>query len=563
MARTLFRDTGTVSFGGLFANGLTYQVPPFQRDYSWTQENWEDLWDDIQTALGNPDYRHYMGVIVLQARTDHDMLVVDGQQRMATLSLLVIAVLRLLQGLVEREIEVEANSERITILRRNFLGDKDPGSLTYSNKLSLNRRNNDFFLDYLTQLRTPPNPAALKPQDRVLWDGLRFFETRLAGIPAIASSGEALATFLSQRVAGQMVFIRIVVEDQLDAYTVFETLNARGVELTSTDLLKNYLFSMVKPGIDLERMERQWTALIDTVEARRFPDFLRYFLSLEQPRIRKERLFKTARERVRTGEDAFRILDQLAQYSDLFAALGDPTSEMWRESPENQRLIRELVVFGVRQVYPVLFAAYARFSPEDFTRLLKLVVTLSFRFNVISNLNTNELENAYYEAAHGIHHGRLTRPGHVFGVLRSVYVADEKFERDFSFAAFPTAGRNKKLVRYILYKIEEHLGNARDRDVDGGTIEHILPENPTQEWSAAFPAPDLYVNRLGNLTLLEKQLNRELGAASPSEKLETYAGSSYVMTKQIQSAEWTSTAIQARQEQLAAIAAQIWKSDFE
>lgn len=92
--------------------------------------------------------------------------------------------------------------------------------------------------------------------------------------------------------------------------------------------------------------------------------------------------------------------------------------------------------------------------------MLKLVVTLSFRFNVISNLNTNELENAYYEAAHGIHHGRLTRPGHVFGVLRSVYVADEKFERDFSFAAFPTAGRDKKLVRYILYKIEEHLGNA-------------------------------------------------------------------------------------------------------
>lgn len=563
MARTLFRDTSTVSFGGLFANGLAYQVPPFQRDYSWTQENWEDLWDDIQTALKNPDYRHYMGAIVLQARSDHDMLVVDGQQRIATLSLLVVAVLRLLQKLVDDGVDVDENRERIGILRRTYLGDKDPGSLTYANKLTLNRRNNDFYQDYLTQLRTPPNPAALKPQDRVLWDALRFFEARLAAEPAIASSGKVLATFLSERVGMQMMFIRIVVEDQLDAYTVFETLNARGVELTSTDLLKNYLFSMVKPGLDLDRMERQWASLIDTVEARRFPDFLRYFLSLEEPRIRKERLFKTARERVSTGGDAFRLLDELGNYSDLFAALGDPTSELWRESPDNQRLVRELVVFGVRQVYPVLFSAYLRFTPDDFTRLLKLIVTISFRFNIISDLNTNELENAYYDAAHGIHHGKLTRPGHVFSVLKSVYVPDAKFSRDFAFATFSTAGRSKKLVRYILYRIEAHLGNAQDMDLDGGTIEHILPENPSQEWRVPFPEPDLYVNRLGNLTLLEKKLNRDLGAASPRTKLEAFAGSAYTMTRQIRSAEWTPATILARQEALAGLATQIWKSDFE
>src|SRR5262245_29117663 len=94
VARAVLLDTDTISFGDLFSGASIYKVPPFQRDYSWTEENWDDLWQDIELAIKNKDYRHYMGAIVVQpdASSDGEYLVIDGQQRLATLSILAIAV---------------------------------------------------------------------------------------------------------------------------------------------------------------------------------------------------------------------------------------------------------------------------------------------------------------------------------------------------------------------------------------------------------------------------------------------------------------------------------------
>ena len=124
---------------------------------------------------------------------------------------------------------------------------------------------------------------------------------------------------MSETVARRLLFILITVDHELNAYTLFETLNARGLELTTTDLLKNYFFSQVRAGTDIDALKRRWQKLIATVTQERFPDFLRYHLLCEQPMIRRQRLFKLVRDRVRTAEETFEFLTALEARAELFA----------------------------------------------------------------------------------------------------------------------------------------------------------------------------------------------------------------------------------------------------
>ncbi|NJO53173.1 MAG: DUF262 domain-containing protein [Leptolyngbyaceae cyanobacterium RM2_2_4] len=565
MARINLLDTRTTSFGDLIGNGRIYRVPPFQRDYSWSEENWEDLWQDILLLYTNPDSSHYMGAIVLQSSSDSDkeFTIIDGQQRLATLSIVAIAAIEKIQKLVEREAQKEANQERQEILKRTYLSDRDPRSLRYSSKILLNENNNDFYQSNLINLRKPLNIRSLSKSNQLLWEAFQYFSNHLEELSDVVQSGEKLAGFLTDTVAQRLLFIQINVEDELNAYTVFETLNARGIELSSTDLLKNYLFSLFQGPDDLQEAQRQWRKIINTVQMERFPDFLRYYLSLKQIRIRRERLFKIVRESVKEGQQAFELLDQLENYSSLFIALSNSNDEFWRDTPENRSYIRELELFRVKQAYPTLFAAYERFSPESFTRLLKLVCVLSFRYTVVSSLNPNDLETLYNRVAISITNGEITNPKQVFDNLRSVYVSDEKFLQDFSLLSVSTKGQKKKLVRYILCKLEADASNVEVNE-DSFSIEHILPESPSSDWRQNFTDTQIeeMVYCIGNLTLLEPHLNRQVGNEIYPVKREVYQQSVYRLTQNILAEAWTPNTLATRQKFLAQRAVHIWKSDF-
>lgn len=565
MARINLLDTRTTSFGDLIGNGKIYRVPPFQRDYSWDEENWEDLWQDILTLHTTPDASHYMGAIVLQnsGTSDKEFTIIDGQQRLATLSILAIAVIEKIRTLVEREEEAEANKERQDILKRTYLSDKDPRSLRYSSKLLLNENNNDFYQSNLINLRKPLNIRSLSKSNQLIWQAFEYFSNQLKELREIVKDGEKLATFLTDVVAQRLLFIQINVEDELNAYTVFETLNARGIDLSSTDLLKNYLFSLFRGPDDLQEAQRQWRRITNTVQMEKFPEFLRYYLSLKQSRVRRERLFKLVRESVKNAQQAFDLLDQLENYSGLFIALGNSNDEFWRDTPENRQYIRELELFRVKQAYPTLFAAYQKFSRENFTRLLKLVTVSSFRYIVVSSLNPNELETLYNKVAIAITNEEITNPRQVFDTLRPVYVSDEKFLQDFSLLSIPTKGQKKKLVRYILYKLEVDASNI-DVNEDSFSIEHILPESPTDDWRQNFTDAQIeeMVYRLGNLTPLEPPFNREVGNEPYPIKREKYQQSVYTLTQRIVAEEWTPNTLVTRQKYLAQRAVHIWRSDF-
>ena len=565
MAKTNILNTKTINYMDLIGNGKSYCVPPYQRGYSWSEEQWEDFWNDIVELLPRSEDRHYMGALVVEGRSDREFLVIDGQQRLATLSLFALAVIDRFQAMAAQGIEADANRERGRELRNRFIGEKDPASLTESTRLYLNETDNPFYQDYLVQLRQPRNPRGLPKSNRLLWECFLYFRGRLK---TLERDGRGIASLLSETLARQSLFILITVEDELNAYTVFERRNSRGLELTATDLLKNYLFSLVRVPSDLEALQRRWQALIETVEQARFPEFLRYHMLCELPQVRSQRLFRLVRERTKTTQDVFTLLDALETRAELFAAASDPNHSYWMELPEAKAFIRELNLFQVRQAMPLLFAAWEPFSSEDFVRILKLVSVISFRYTVISSLHTNGLELVYHNAAKAVIDGEAASPAEVFERLKPIYVDDQKMRQDFALLTVSTRGQRKKLAKYILARLEgDAAGHHCDPDTDPGTIEHILPENPTEAWSESFTPErwDVSVYRLGNLTLLEAPANRTVGNEAYTDKYAAYNESAYALTREIPQMapeQWTPEFVDKRQRQLAARAVHLWRSDF-
>ena len=568
MVKANILNTRTISYLELIGNGRSYRVPRYQRDYSWSEEEWEDLWNDIIELRPDAAAVHYMGALVVEGSNDREFLIIDGQQRLATLSLFALAVIAKLKEMADAGMDSEANAERSQGLRNRFVGEKDPASLTESSRLYLNTTDDAFYQDYLVQLRRPLNPRGLTKSNRLLWKCLTYFTERLGEMDAMKSDGRALASLLSETVARQLVFILITVDDELNAYTVFETLNARGLELTTTDLLKNFLFSRVRVTADLEALQRRWQQLIATVGQGRFPRFLRYHLLCELPKVRSQRLFKLVRDRTKSAEDVFALLDQLESRAELFAAVLDSSHGYWIELPEAKPYIRELNLFRVQQMMPLLFTSWERFSEGDFVRILKLVSVISFRYTVVSGLNTNPLEPNYHRAAKAVMDGKARTPGAVFTLLKPLYVEDSRMKQDFALLVVDNGWRWDKLTRYILARLEgDASGRACYYETDPFTVEHILPQNPVDAWEESIPSAlwEESIYKLGNLTLLESATNRQLDNAIYAEKLPAYRQSSYSLTQRIPEIapeQWTREVLDRRQRQLAERAAHLWRVDF-
>ncbi len=559
-------NTRTINYLELIGNGRVYRVPQYQRDYSWTREQWEDIWNDIVGLRGDTDARHYLGALVVEATSDREFLVIDGQQRLATLSLLSLAIIAKLGDLADEGRDPGANRERSQELRNRFVGEKDPASLAESSRLFLNHSDDEFYQDVLVQLRTPHNPRGLSASNRQLWDAFKYFRERLDKLPdAVGADGRALAEILSETVARGLLFILITVDDGLNAYTVFETLNARGLELTTTDLLKNYLFSKVRSKSDLDMLQRRWSNLIDVVEAPRFPDFLRYHLLCSHSQVRRRRMFKLVQDEISTTPHVLKLMDDIEPRAEVFSALLDFRHPYWIDMPDAKQYVAELSLFGARQMMPLLLAAWEPLR-HDFVRLLKLVATMTFRYSVVSKLHGARLEPAYHKAAKAIGVGEVRTVRGVFEKLQSIYVDDTRAATDFSMLVVPRS--RKKLAKYVLARLESDAsGRSCHPESDPGTIEHVLPENPAADWDDSFPQRSRSgaTWRLGNLTLLERSANREVGNEAYSAKIPVYAQSGYAVTKAIPEMapeEWTPELLDERQRRMAKRAVHIWRADF-
>ncbi len=554
---TGIQDTSNRTLRQLLGNGLTYEVPKFQRDYSWEMEQWDDLWQDIQVFLSKEGAAHYMGYLVLQTTNNKNFKVIDGQQRMITLSILILAVIKALNELVEKDIEADKNKARIDSFRSSYIGYLDPVTLISSNKLKLNRNNDDFYRQKLVPLVKLPT-RDINASEKLMKSCFNWYFENLR----IHSSGEALASFVD-KIVDKLFFTTITVSDELNAFRVFETLNARGVQLSSADMLKNYLFSVVdanQPHVsEINEVESLWGFIIGKLGSEKFPEFLRVFWNSKNKTVRKADLFKAIRKSIATKAQVFQLLRQLEASADIYIALRNPNDETWKGEQKIVSHLQELKIFQVRQPFSLLLTAYEQLDLDGFRKVLKACSVLSFRYNVIGGLNPNEQEKVYNEVALNMQKNKVFDSK----MLENINPQDDSFETEFSNKSFKRTSRNHKIVKYIFAKMERHLYHS-DIDLfsDLYSIEHILPESPDAGWEQfSDDALDRCVYRLGNLTILEKKLNKKTGTLSFQEKAPYYKSSSLEITLAIPKhyGEWTEDSINQRQRQLAKKAKEIWQ----
>lgn len=563
-------DTSNKSFSEIIGNGKRYTVPKYQRDYSWDREQWEDLWADIQEIrkLDKQDREeHYMGYLVLQ-RSDIDQYkIIDGQQRMTTLSLLILAALQILQKSND-----EDDEKRIELLKHKFISTQSASSLREAFKLELNRNCDTYYRNDLASLDNSPRKRGLKRTEHQLRKAKEYFEKELS---ALKVDGKTLGSLIENIVSNYLLFTVITVGDDVNAYKVFETLNARGVQLSTPDLLKNYIFSIIDPkyeDVDLiERQEELWSQILDDLGSEDFATFLRTFWNARNPLVTKTRLYKVIKGKVCAPEDGIELLRNLAKASSIYAALRNPEDELWRDVSDSKakRRIRDclymLRTFNIVLPYGILLNARLQFSDGDFGKICKYMNAFCVRYHVICNRPSNDIEQVYNRIA------RLIMESHDLGSAKGELLNhlpnDEEFINHFSDKTLSTTQSMKK-AGYLLGSIENHLTPQNSSPIPNPhwTVEHILPKrayNTEASWREAFgDLLEQQIHRIGNLTLLSSNDNQSVDGKAFSEKKIVFEASGIKISELITEYEdWNPDTVSAHQRKLATYAAQIWRID--
>jgi hypothetical protein len=545
------------TFGELCGNGKTYEVPPFQRDYSWDKEEWEDLWFDL-LAL-DQDGDHYMGYLVLQETKDPKRsIIIDGQQRITTISLLILAAVQYLNQ--------RGDTQRAEDLKKTYLSSRDLVRQIEIPKLKLNYNNEYIYGGKLMQFDLPSNIVGLKPSEKRLIGAFKYFLKSFSDTFKDQST-QSITEFITQKIDVKLFFTSITVKDDLNAFKVFETLNARGVKLSTADLLKNFLFSIIyTPNAgSISQEEKKWHRINDMLGKTDVTTYLRHFWNARYfPGERKSTLFKTIKTAIKNQANAIQLLNDLDNSVGIYVALELPQSEVWTN--EQSKLIEELNVLEVSQCYPLLMMAKIKWQDAEFNKLLRDIISISFRYNTIGGQNPNELERIYGKASVAIYTEEANTARELFqNHLKYAYLDNDSFKNDFANKIIRTR-KDNGLVKYILSKLElQYGGSEPELNSKQLSVEHILPENPNEEWESLFHGVDIesYIYRIGNYTLLESYKNKEADRSPFQTKRSIYATSTYHLSSQtINYEEWNPKRLAERQRELASKALTIWKVNY-
>lgn len=554
------QDSTTNHFGSLIRSGDKYIIPKFQRDYSWETEQWDDLWQDIEVMVKEQS-EHYMGYLVLQTSPKKECLIIDGQQRFTTISIIILAAIKAIQKFIDLGQNVEENTERIKTLKARYIGNVDPVTLEYDNILVLNRNNNNYYKDEIVKLGDM-RVRNTSYTEKLMRKCFEWYEKQLANKYQTGREYAELITYI----VDHLYFTIIKVNNEMNAFRVFETLNARGVQLSAADLLKNYLFSLVDNSNEnphrIEVLEEKWASLTKNVQAEKLPDFIRYYWNSKNKTVRANELFKAVRDNIKTDVYVFQLLQEMLEYSDIYMALLNANDELWLGEKKISDNIDLLKRFNLKQPYSLLMAGYKSLDLRTFEKLLNDVIVVGFRYSVICGKNPNDVERVYNKIANQITNTKTYQQDWV----KDVYVNDLEFVPAFCNKQFVDSTRNNQIVKYILGKIERLKGGTRDVILtsETDTVEHILPQNPGVEWGDDNYNFDTLIYRLGNMCLLEKSINKEIENKAYNDKKSAYKRSLFITTCAIANdyQQWNAESINQRQHQMAECAKGIWRIDF-
>lgn len=538
-----------------------YHIPPYQRDYSWKEVQWEDLWNDIwglSEYAEDPESSHYLGYIVIkknnitndskEAKQISRYDIIDGQQRMTTLSLFTLAAIKILE---ERQAKTPAD-----ILRDRYIGMIDTVTGGSKVKLKLNKNNQAYYTARLSSFKDWKIVLPDNPSNKLLLKGFQFFKKKIEKELDLKNTVN-LVTFVELSLQN-IVFTEMSVADEVKAYKLFETLNARGVQLSSIDLLKNYLF-LTAGDVYSEQMSEAWDILSGTIgKDGELKDFVRYYWNSQYKYTKKNSLFKAIKEEIKTDESAFEFVTALQNTAYLFSLIKNPIASEWHDDMECVKRLKEFNSFGAVQPNPFLFALERVFGrKKEFKTIVHLVNTLTFKHSKIGDKNPNELEAFYADLCEKLNKSTPPSLEELQGCFVDKMPSDESFKSALQEKEF-NSSEGKKLAKYILAEIEFHKSKTRiDLTSEDVSLDHI--EALKSKDGGRQKSKDIH--KLGNLCLLNKKDNNETKNTTVAKK-QTFQKSSYVLTQSVfkeDSTDWNDETIQARTKELADLAVEIWK----
>jgi hypothetical protein len=533
-------------------------VPIYQRSYAWEDEHVTDLFNDIATAMkaGAPEY--FIGSIVTTNNQAARVEIADGQQRLATITILLAAI---------RDYFYEKGDRgHADLITSDYLHKRELKTLTPIPKMKLNDIDNNYFAGRV--LLPPDSPKreespANKSHFRI--DNAAALAKKhikyIAAAPNATDKLVDLVTYLSDSV--KVIWVRV--PDDTNAFMIFETLNDRGLSLAITDLLKNHLFGL--SGARLSEVQMAWISTVSVLEGADEENilltFLRHYWSSRFGLVREKELYADIKKRVSNLSLAVDFAKELEQNAQIYVAIVNTAEAFWSKYGDTCRKHMEMLnILRMIQIRPLILSVLSTFKEAEAKIAIKNMLSWSVRFLIHGGLGTGAIETNYSQAAKAIREGKITTAAKLFGYLKSVIPTDAKFRTALLSASVSKAF----LARYYLRALEQQEGDLPGAELvpnDNSEVinlEHILPQNPSSIWSH-FPEEEqtLLFDKLGNLALMTTRINAKAGNDGFAFKKKLYAKSEFRLTQSLAKySRWDRRSIEDRQAHLADLALKAW-----
>jgi hypothetical protein len=549
--------------------GDFYVIPRFQRAYSWTRENVDEFWVD---AVTESEGGHFIGSVVVYKGGDAKLGVVDGQQRFTTITMALAAIRN---AFAKNDLKNLANGIHQFIERKDL---SDSAQYVLQTETSY-----PFLQEQIQKYGEAETDAIAGPEEKLLLDAYLSLQSKVQSVidavlidPTLskANKQKKLASSLTavrDRILGiKLIFIEL--DEETDAYFVFETLNTRGKDLGVSDLAKNHLLRLLQPknaNVDISKDE--WQAINTTLENSSIDlpvdSFLYHWWLSRYEYTSSKKLFKLFRHKV-TKVNAKSVLADLKQSAIIYRWKHEPSFRKWElgEIPIRDS-IEALNVFKVKQDLPMVLAVLRAFEektikPRQAARVLRAIECFHFIFTAVTSQRSSGGISGMY-ALHArdfssakTEETRLAVIDDLILKLKSKLPSEAEFVASFEQLSFSKANTLRKpLVVYVLKSFDRHFDDSGvTKDFSQMTVEHLAPES----------SDDLdgsHIASIGNLTLLSKKLNSSLGnkgfAAKKSALLKAATWKDEILSEANQ---WTETEIKKRAKLLGEVGYQkVWK----
>lgn len=493
-----------------------FVIPIYQRVYSWEKEQCEQLWDDIIKIGGNDKMNgHFIGSIlyVRNGITHSDpLLIIDGQQRLTTITLLCIA----LRNHSSDEVKILEKFSCKEIENRYLINSNKNGDKKF--RLILSKSDKDTLLSLIDKNKRKPSEPSVK-----IVENFKLFEKW------ISENTDKLETIFKGLEKLMIVYIALDKEKD-DPQLIFESMNSKGIELTQTDLIRNYII------METETEEKQkdfyngyWRAMEEDFKQNKtlFDRFVRHYLTIktgEIPNIKKVYgAFKDYQQK--EGIEIEDLLKDLQKYCGYFCQIA-----FKKEADKDlNKALSFLVDLEMDVVYPLLLKLYSDYSDgvlskQDFIPIIALTESYLCR-RAVCGLESSGLNKIFAFFTKKINNLESMKV-HFLSLEKTTgkFPKDSEFRDSFITIDFYKLKKIKK-IKYFLERLE-NFDTKEPVDTQKCTTEHIMPQTLTEEWERDlgenFQAiHDKYLHTIGNLTLTgynEKYSNNSFQEKRDMEK---------------------------------------------